>query len=92
MLDFSDLEHLAVRCPPVGEDGPTELAEQLSRRYSEIMVDEYQETSRCKRHFRPLLSGENLFLVGDVKQSIYRFRLSGRPHDLPGKVPDLPLL
>ena len=77
VLDFSDLEHLAVRLL-VGEDGPTELAEQLSRRYSEIMVDEYQDTNEVQNAIFSALScrGENLFLVGDVKQSIYRFRLA----------------
>ena len=77
VLDFSDLEHLAVRLL-VGETGPTELAGQLSGRYEEIMVDEYQDTNAVQNAIFTALSrqGKNLFLVGDVKQSIYRFRLA----------------
>lgn len=75
VLDFSDLEHLAVRLL-VGEDGPTELARWVSQRYDEIMVDEYQDTNQVQNAIFSAISrnGENLFLVGDVKQSIYRFR------------------
>lgn len=77
VLDFSDLEHLAVRLL-VGEQGPTELADDLSGRYDEIMVDEYQDTNEVQNAVFSALSrgGKNLFLVGDVKQSIYRFRLA----------------
>ena len=77
VLDFSDLEHLAVRLL-VGVGGPTELARQLSLRYEEIMVDEYQDTNAVQNAIFSALSrgGKNLFLVGDVKQSIYRFRLA----------------
>ena len=78
MVDFADLEHMAVRLL-VGEDGaPTELARQWSARYDEIMVDEYQDTNEVQNAIFTALSrdGENLFLVGDVKQSIYRFRLA----------------
>ena len=93
MVDFADLEHMAVRLL-VGEDGaPTELARQWSARYDEIMVDEYQDTNEVQNTIFQALSqgGRNLFLVGDVKQSIYRFRLAG-PHHLSGEVPDLPPL
>ncbi len=78
VLDFSDLEHLTVKLL-VGEDGgPTELARQWAGRYDEIMVDEYQDTNEVQNAIFSALSraGRNLFLVGDVKQSIYRFRLA----------------
>ena len=78
MVDFADLEHMAVKLL-VGEDGaPTDLARQWSARYDEIMVDEYQDTNEVQNAIFTALSkdGTNLFLVGDVKQSIYRFRLA----------------
>ena len=78
MVDFADLEHMAVGLL-VGEDGaPTNLARQWSARYDEIMVDEYQDTNEVQNAIFTALSkdGTNLFLVGDVKQSIYRFRLA----------------
>ena len=76
--DFSDQEHLALTLL-VGPDGaPTELGEQVAARYREILVDEYQDTNEVQNAiFRAVSrSGENLFTVGDVKQSIYRFRLA----------------
>ena len=77
-LDFSDQEHLALRLL-VGEDGaPTELGEQVSARYQEILVDEYQDTNEVQNAIFRAVSkgGQNIFTVGDVKQSIYRFRLA----------------
>ena len=76
--DFSDQEHLALALL-VGPDGaPTELGEQVSARYVEILVDEYQDTNEVQNAIFRAVSkgGENLFTVGDVKQSIYRFRLA----------------
>lgn len=76
--DFSDQEHLALELL-TGEDGaPTELGEQVSARYREILVDEYQDTNEVQNHIFQAVShgGKNLFTVGDVKQSIYRFRLA----------------
>ena len=78
LLDFSDLEHFAVKLL-AGDDGaPTEVARQWGRRYTEIMVDEYQDTNKVQNAIFSALSdgGRNLFMVGDVKQSIYRFRLA----------------
>ena len=78
VLDFSDLEHMAVRLL-AGEDGaPTPLAKQWAARYDEIMVDEYQDTNAVQNAIFSAISreGKNLFMVGDVKQSIYRFRLA----------------
>ena len=77
LLDFADLEHLAVAL--LTEDGaPTELAEQWSARFDEVMVDEYQDTNEVQNAIFQAVSGggRKLFLVGDVKQSIYRFRLA----------------
>lgn len=78
LLDFSDLEHWAVRLLVDGAGRPTDLARQWGSQYAEIMVDEYQDTNQVQNTIFRALSrqGENLFMVGDVKQSIYRFRLA----------------
>ena len=75
--DFNDLEHFAVRLLYNGAER-SELARTLSERYAEIMVDEYQDTNAVQDAiFRALSKAEtNLFMVGDVKQSIYGFRLA----------------
>ena len=76
--DFSDQEHLALGLL-VGPDGaPTELGEQVAARYREILVDEYQDTNEIQNAIFQAVSrnGQNIFTVGDVKQSIYRFRLA----------------
>ena len=78
VMDFSDQEHYAIDllCQPDGQ--PTELAQQVAQRYREIMVDEYQDTNEVQNCIFSAISrkGGNLFAVGDVKQSIYRFRLA----------------
>lgn len=78
-LDFGDLEHLALRLllEPDGKTS-TETARSISRRYRQIMVDEYQDTNQVQDAiFRAVSAdGRNRFMVGDVKQSIYRFRLA----------------
>ena len=78
VLDFSDLEHFAVRLLTDDGGNPTELAEQWAGRYVEVMVDEYQDTNEVQNAIFSALShgGRTLFMVGDVKQSIYRFRLA----------------
>lgn len=76
-VDYSDLEHLAARL--LIEDGePTALAQEISSQYTEIMVDEYQDVSRVQEAiFRAVSAGgKKLFMVGDIKQSIYSFRLA----------------
>ena len=78
LLDYADLEHMAAQLL-TNEDGtPSELALSVSQRYTEIMVDEYQDVSRVQDTTFHAVSnaGRNLFMVGDVKQSIYRFRLA----------------
>ena len=76
--DFSDQEHLALRLLVSEEGAPTELGRQVAARYQEIMVDEYQDTNEVQNAIFRAVSreGQNIFTVGDVKQSIYRFRLA----------------
>ncbi len=78
LVDFSDLEHLAAKLLTGPDGAPTPLARQWAGRYEEIMVDEYQDTNAVQNAIFTAVSrgGNNLFLVGDVKQSIYRFRLA----------------
>lgn len=78
LVDFSDLEHLAAELLTDETDEPSELAHELSGRYTEVMIDEYQDVSRVQDLIIKAISreGVNLFMVGDVKQSIYRFRLA----------------
>ena len=78
-LDFSDLEHYAARLLTDRETGePTWIAVETAQRFTEIMVDEYQVVNAVQERIFTAVSraGRNLFLVGDVKQSIYRFRLA----------------
>ena len=78
LVDYSDLEHLAAKLLTEPDGSPTELAQRMSERYTEVMVDEYQDVSQVQDTIFRAVSGEGkkLFLVGDVKQSIYRFRLA----------------
>lgn len=79
-LDFSDIELLAlkllVKDPSCDEITRTELAIDLSESYEEILIDEYQDTNKLQDLIFTAISknGNNLFMVGDVKQSIYGFR------------------
>ena len=78
LLDFSDLEHFAVQLLVREENGKylrTPLAEELSESFAFVLVDEYQDTNATQDMIFGSVSREdNLFMVGDVKQSIYRFR------------------
>ncbi|MBQ8264720.1 MAG: helicase-exonuclease AddAB subunit AddA, partial [Oscillospiraceae bacterium] len=79
LVDFSDLEHMALELLVDRDTGKaTWIAVELSQRYREIMVDEYQDVNAVQDMIFRALSreGRNLFMVGDVKQSIYRFRLA----------------
>ena len=79
VLDFGDLEHQALDLL-LGKDrsAPTAQAREIGRRYREIMVDEYQDSNAVQDAIFGSLTAErqNCFLVGDVKQSIYQFRLA----------------
>lgn len=78
VMDFADLEHGAVQLLLHPDGTPRQLAIELSAQYAEIMLDEYQDTNEVQdRLFRALSrEGKNRFMVGDVKQAIYRFRLA----------------
>ncbi len=78
LVDFNDLEHLTLRLLRDQKGEPTPTALLLRERYAEVMVDEYQDTNAVQNAIFDALTrdGQNLFQVGDVKQSIYRFRLA----------------
>ena len=68
--EFIDIAKMAIK---VVRDNPG-IREELKNYYNEIMVDEYQDTSDLQETFINLISNNNVYMVGDVKQSIYRFR------------------
>ncbi len=83
LLDFSDLEHLALKIllniEENGEIHPSHAARELSEQFDEILIDEYQDSNLVQEYLLSQVSaairgGHNTFMVGDVKQSIYRFR------------------
>lgn len=78
LVDYSDLEHITAALLTDENDEPSELALRISSRFTEIMVDEYQDVNQVQDTIFRAISkaGRNLFMVGDVKQSIYRFRLA----------------
>lgn len=79
MVDFSDLSHIALRLLLDDENKPTEIAREYRETFAEIMIDEYQDSNLIQDLLLTAISREetgepNLFMVGDVKQSIYGFR------------------
>ncbi|ACL20856.1 recombination helicase AddA [Desulfitobacterium hafniense DCB-2] len=79
-VDFSDLEHYALQLLAKDKQ-PTEIALKLQAYYAEVLVDEYQDINPVQERILQLVSRQeegkaNLFMVGDVKQSIYRFRMA----------------
>ena len=79
VLDFADLEHKMLELL-LGKRryGPTAIALEISKRFREVLVDEYQDSNRVQDAIFNAITGErqNFFMVGDVKQSIYQFRLA----------------
>lgn len=79
ILDFGDLEHKTLDLlTGKSRGGPTMAAREIGNRYREIMVDEYQDSNGVQDAIFAALTEQkqNCFLVGDVKQSIYQFRLA----------------
>ncbi len=75
VIDFNDIEHLALKIL-VDENGkPTEIAKKYQEKFEEIAIDEYQDSNLVQEKLLTSISrGNNIFMVGDVKQSIYKFR------------------
>jgi ATP-dependent helicase/nuclease subunit A len=82
ILDFNDLEHLCLKILTNIDDGdikPSKVALDLREKFEEVLVDEYQDSNNVQETIinmvsRKLTDNPNVFMVGDVKQSIYRFR------------------
>lgn len=99
LCDFNDLEHLALQILLERKGGSctrTQAARDLAEYYQHIMIDEYQDSNLVQEMILTGICGEpegihNLFMVGDVKQSIYRFRLA-RPELFMGKYETYDLL
>ena len=84
LIHFSDMEHLALQLL-VKKEGEqiryTDVADELAEKYEEILIDEYQDSNLVQEIILNSISRDrfgkpNVFMVGDVKQSIYRFRLA----------------
>lgn len=80
VLDFNDLEHLALKIL-LKNDVPSDVAKSYQKQFKEVLIDEYQDTNMVQETILLLVTNSeeskgNLFMVGDVKQSIYRFRLA----------------
>ena len=75
IVDFNDIEHFALRIL-VDDDGlPSPVAKKYQDKFNEIDIDEYQDSNLVQEYILKSVSSENnIFMVGDVKQSIYKFR------------------
>ena len=79
IIDFNDIEHYAlkilVKKDENGKKYPTEVAKKYQEKFEEIAIDEYQDSNEVQEFILSTISkGNNIFMVGDVKQSIYKFR------------------
>ncbi len=70
MFEFNDIELLSIKILKENEDVKLEMKNY----FNEIMIDEYQDTNDIQEEFISLISNNNVYMVGDIKQSIYRFR------------------
>ena len=88
VVDFSDVEHFALKILLKEENGdvkPSEIAKKYQEKFAEIAIDEYQDSNLVQEYILTSISRENnIFMVGDVKQSIYKFR-QARPDLFLGK-------
>ena len=75
IIDFNDIEHLALKILLNENEEPTEIAKKYQEKFEEIDIDEYQDSNLVQEKILTSISkGNNIFMVGDVKQSIYKFR------------------
>ena len=74
-IDFNDIEHFALKILLDENSNPTEVAKKYKEKFEEIAIDEYQDSNLVQEAILTSISkGNNIFMVGDVKQSIYKFR------------------
>ena len=69
-FEFSDIAKMAIKLVKEHED----IKDELKNTYQEIMIDEYQDTNDLQEIFISQIENNNVYMVGDIKQSIYRFR------------------
>ena len=79
LIDFTDFEHMALKLLRDDNGNPTEIAKITGEKYDEIYIDEYQDCNNIQEEIFKMISGANrgkpnIFAVGDMKQSIYKFR------------------
>ena len=70
IYNFTDISRLAIKVVKENK----EVRDELKYQFKEILIDEYQDTSDIQEMFISLISNNNVYMVGDIKQSIYRFR------------------
>ena len=70
IYDFTDISKMAIRVLKENDD----VKEELKYFFKEIMIDEYQDTSDLQEEFVKMIDNDDVYMVGDIKQSIYRFR------------------
>lgn len=70
LVDFSDMEHICLELLNSNEN----IVQMYKNQYEEILIDEYQDSNLIQEYILNKISNGNIFMVGDVKQSIYRFR------------------
>ena len=69
-FSFNDIAKMAIQIVKNNET----IRQELKNQFNEIMIDEYQDTSDLQEEFINLIENDNVYMVGDIKQSIYRFR------------------
>ncbi len=78
IIDFNDIEHFALKILMQEDENrnyvPTEVSKKYMQKFIEIAVDEYQDSNLVQEYILNAISKNNIFMVGDVKQSIYKFR------------------
>ena len=78
IVDFHDVEHFALKILIREKEGkivPSDIAKKYQEKYQEIAIDEYQDSNLVQEYIlNSVAKGNNIFMVGDVKQSIYKFR------------------
>ena len=70
IYEFNDIAHMAIKIVKDNKD----IREDIKNSFNEIMIDEYQDTSNIQETFISYIANNNVYMVGDIKQSIYRFR------------------